>query len=98
MNDILFDQQITFLYTRDLAATARFYEDVLGLPLTVDQGDCRIYRVSADGFHLLDAPPARLNAKDTPIPYHPNLWAAHRPNSISRVFSGCSSRLNFANR
>ena len=21
----------------------------------------------------------RLNAKDTPIPYHPNLWAAHRP-------------------
>ena len=50
MNDILFDQQITFLYTRDLAATARFYEDVLGLPLTVDQGDCRIYRVSRDGY------------------------------------------------
>jgi pyruvate dehydrogenase E1 component beta subunit/2-oxoisovalerate dehydrogenase E1 component beta subunit len=28
---------------------------------------------------LLDVPPQRLNAKDTPIPYHPNLWAAHRP-------------------
>ena len=40
------DQQVTFLYTRDLAATARFYEDVLGLMLALDQGDCRIYRVS----------------------------------------------------
>ena len=40
------DQQITFLYTCDLAATARFYEEVLGLPLVLDQGDCRIYRVS----------------------------------------------------
>ena len=44
------DQQITFLYTRDLAATAHFYEQVVGLPLAVDQGDCRIYRVSGDGF------------------------------------------------
>jgi catechol 2,3-dioxygenase-like lactoylglutathione lyase family enzyme len=44
------DQQITFLYTRDLAATARFYEEVLGLPLALDQGDCRIYRVSDDGY------------------------------------------------
>ncbi|MBN1178969.1 MAG: VOC family protein [Anaerolineae bacterium] len=44
------DQQITFLYTRDLAETARFYEDVLGLPLALDQGSCRIYRVSAGGY------------------------------------------------
>src|SRR6266576_225599 len=29
----------------------------------------------------LDAAPQRLNAKDTPIPYHPNLWSAHRPNA-----------------
>jgi catechol 2,3-dioxygenase-like lactoylglutathione lyase family enzyme len=43
-------QQITFVYTRDLAATARFYEDVLGLTLALDQGDCRIYRVSGDGY------------------------------------------------
>jgi len=35
------------------------------------------------GFHLLDAPPMRLNAKDTPIPYHPKLWAAHRPTPES---------------
>jgi catechol 2,3-dioxygenase-like lactoylglutathione lyase family enzyme len=44
------DRQITFLYTRDLAATTRFYEDVLGLALALDQGDCRIYHVSGDGY------------------------------------------------
>lgn len=38
-----------------------------------------VSRVASEGFHLLDAPPARLNAKDTPIPYHPDLWRAHRP-------------------
>jgi len=40
-------------------------------------------RVASEGFGLLDAPPRRLNAKDTPIPYHPNLWAAHRPTAMS---------------
>jgi pyruvate/2-oxoglutarate/acetoin dehydrogenase E1 component len=40
-----------------------------------------IARVASEGFHLLDAAPVRVNAKDTPIPYHPNLWSAHRPNS-----------------
>ena len=25
----------------------------------------------------------RLNSKDTPIPYHPNLWKAHRPTVTS---------------
>jgi pyruvate dehydrogenase E1 component beta subunit/2-oxoisovalerate dehydrogenase E1 component beta subunit len=39
-------------------------------------------RVASEGFELLDAPPKRLNAKDTPIPYHPNLWAAHRPTAV----------------
>src|SRR5215472_17150433 len=37
-----------------------------------------VSRVTAEGFGLLDAPPQRLNAKDTPVPFHPNLWAAHR--------------------
>lgn len=40
-------------------------------------------RVATEGFHLLDAPPQRLNAKDTPVPYHPTLWAAHRPTARS---------------
>jgi acetoin:2,6-dichlorophenolindophenol oxidoreductase subunit beta len=40
-----------------------------------------IARVAAEGFGLLDAPPRRLNAKDTPVPYHPELWKAHRPTA-----------------
>ncbi len=44
------DQQVTFLYTRNLTATAHFYETVLGLPLVLDQGSCRIYEVSRDGY------------------------------------------------
>ncbi|MCI0747232.1 MAG: alpha-ketoacid dehydrogenase subunit beta [Verrucomicrobia subdivision 3 bacterium] len=42
-----------------------------------------VSRVACEGFGLLDAPPQRLNAKDTPVPYHPNLWAAHRPTARS---------------
>jgi len=42
-----------------------------------------IARVASEGFGLLDVPPQRLNAKDTPVPYHPNLWAAHRPTARS---------------
>jgi pyruvate dehydrogenase E1 component beta subunit/2-oxoisovalerate dehydrogenase E1 component beta subunit len=40
-----------------------------------------VARVATEGFALLDAPPQRLNAKDTPVPYHPNLWSAHRPTA-----------------
>jgi pyruvate dehydrogenase E1 component beta subunit/2-oxoisovalerate dehydrogenase E1 component beta subunit len=42
-----------------------------------------IARVASEGFGLLDAPPMRLNAKDTPVPYHPNLWTTHRPTAES---------------
>src|SRR5262249_11837257 len=42
-----------------------------------------IARLASEGFVLLDVPPQRLNAKDTPVPYHPNLWAAHRPTARS---------------
>ena len=40
-----------------------------------------VARVAQEGFGLLDAAPQRLNAKDTPVPYHPSLWAAHRPTA-----------------
>jgi len=45
-----FDSIITFLPTRDLAQTARFYEEVLNLELALDQTRCRIYRVAEGGF------------------------------------------------
>ena len=50
-----------------------------------------IARVASEGFGLLDAPPQRLNAKDTPVPYHPNLWAAHRPTA--RAMAAAARRI-----
>lgn len=46
----MFTQQVTFLHTADLAATSAFYEQMLGLPLTLDQGTCRIYRATPSAF------------------------------------------------
>lgn len=46
----LFEDQVTFLYTRNLSATSRFYQEVLELELVLDQGSCRIYRVSPTGY------------------------------------------------
>jgi len=42
-----------------------------------------ISRVVSEGFALLDAPPQRLTAKDTPVPFHPNLWGTHRPTALT---------------
>ncbi len=42
---------ITFFYYRDLPAAMRFYEDVLGLSLAIDQGWCKIYRI-CPGAHV----------------------------------------------
>lgn len=44
------DQFVVFYYVADLARTKRFYEEVLGLSLVLDQGTCRIYRVAGQGF------------------------------------------------
>jgi catechol 2,3-dioxygenase-like lactoylglutathione lyase family enzyme len=41
---------IVFLYYKDIPAAQRFYEDVLGLTLTVDQGFAKIYQVSPTSF------------------------------------------------
>ena len=43
-------QQVTWVYTDDLAGTARFYEETLALQLALDQGPCRIYRTGASSF------------------------------------------------
>jgi predicted enzyme related to lactoylglutathione lyase len=37
---------ITFFYYRDLAAAMRFYEQVMGFRLVIDQGWSKIYRVA----------------------------------------------------
>ncbi len=42
---------ITFLYYRDLARAETFYADTLGLPLIIDQGWAKIFRL-AEGAHV----------------------------------------------
>ena len=42
-----------------------------------------VARVAAEGLHLLDAPPLRLTSKESPIPYLPELWKAHRPSAAA---------------
>lgn len=65
-----FDQQVTFLYTRDLAASARFYEDVLGLELALDQGACRIYRAAPGSFiGLCQRDDAAENSRDVIVTF-----------------------------
>jgi len=46
----MFDQQVTFLYASNLTESSRFYQDVLGLELVLDQGPCHIFRVAGEAF------------------------------------------------
>ncbi len=41
---------VVFLYYKDIPRAQRFYEEVLGLTLTVDQGYSKIYQVSPTSF------------------------------------------------
>jgi catechol 2,3-dioxygenase-like lactoylglutathione lyase family enzyme len=43
-------QNVTWVYTDDIAGTARFYGDTLGLEQVLDQGLCRIFRASGTAF------------------------------------------------
>jgi lactoylglutathione lyase len=42
---------ITFFYYRDLAAAMAFYEEIMGLTLSIDQGWCKIYEI-CPGAHV----------------------------------------------
>ncbi len=44
------EQQITFFYTHNLNASIKFYEEMLGFELWLDQGTCRIYTISGSGY------------------------------------------------
>jgi catechol 2,3-dioxygenase-like lactoylglutathione lyase family enzyme len=45
-----FEQQVTFLLVTDLERSTEFYRDVLGLEVVLDQGDCRILRITDTAF------------------------------------------------
>jgi predicted enzyme related to lactoylglutathione lyase len=44
------NQTIVFTYTDDLETGAQFFSDVLELELVVDQGACRIFRLTESSF------------------------------------------------
>lgn len=55
-----FDGQVTFLRTADLEEVHAFYHGVLGLPMILDQGACRLYKTgvgSVLGFCTHNGPP-----------------------------------------
>lgn len=57
---------ITWLYYKDLPAAMRFYEDTLGLTLTVDQGWAKVYQTSPTSFvGLVDEQRGMHKASDT---------------------------------
>ncbi len=58
-----FSEQITFLSVDDLERSATFYEQVLGLGLVEDQGDCRIYRVNDGAFLGICLRPGRTDSE-----------------------------------
>ena len=41
---------ITFCHTEDMEKTHLFYSRILKLPMVLDQGGCRIYRVAGTGY------------------------------------------------
>lgn len=74
------DQQITFFYTQNGPATWDFYERVIGLPLVLDQGGCRIYRVAAEayvGFCARDGARPTDGALFTLVTDEVDDWATH---------------------
>jgi catechol 2,3-dioxygenase-like lactoylglutathione lyase family enzyme len=45
-----FDALVVFLLVDDLERSHRFYAGDLELPLVLDQGSCRIYRIAGSGY------------------------------------------------
>ena len=44
------DKLIIFIYYRDLQKGIDFYENFLGFEMEIDQGFCKIYRISESGY------------------------------------------------
>ncbi len=81
MSALPIDSQITFLYADDLARSASFYEEALGLKLALDQGGCRIYRVTGSGAFIgvclaADAPVEPASIIFTLVTPDVDLWYA----------------------
>jgi predicted enzyme related to lactoylglutathione lyase len=76
---------ITFFYYRDLPAAMRFYEDVLGLTLAIDQGWSKIYEI---------CPGAHVGLVDETRGM--NKWAATKPVQLCIRVSDVDGWYNYA--
>jgi catechol 2,3-dioxygenase-like lactoylglutathione lyase family enzyme len=56
-----FAEQITFVFVSDLDRSHAFYCEVLGLPLALDQGSCRIYRITGTAYLGVCARPEEVS-------------------------------------
>ena len=63
------DGSITFLYYNDLGKAVKFYKEVLGLEITVDQGFAKIFKLHNGGhIGLVDGKKGSLKpSKDKPV-------------------------------
>ena len=59
-----FTHQITFINVRDLNITKRFYENLLGLELILDQVSCRIVKTGGDAYLGYCCGPGRESGGD----------------------------------
>jgi len=64
MEGLDFQQMITFIYVSDLDESKKFYEEIMGFPLRLDQGTCRIVETNREGGGLLGY--CAKNKKPTP--------------------------------
>jgi len=60
---------IVFLYYKDLEPIIPFYRDILGLPLRIDQGFCKIFSINESSYvGLVDEARGSLRAShDKPV-------------------------------
>jgi predicted enzyme related to lactoylglutathione lyase len=72
-----FDSLVTFCQTPSLEETHAFYNGLLRLPMVLDQGRCRIYRVARDayiGFCIAEMPVINDGVMITLVTDEVDLW------------------------
>ena len=81
----MIQQQVTFIYTRDLAASSAFLREVIGLDLVLNQDDhCHIYRVTGDSFLGV--------CRNRPVPDDPGVTYTFVVDDVDRVYADWRAR------
>ena len=81
----MIQQQVTFIYTRDLAASSAFLREVIGLDLVLNQDDhCHIYRVTGDSFLGV--------CRNRPVPDDPGVTYTFVVDDVDRVYGDWRAR------